>query len=131
MNALSPFERIRKLNPAGHEFWSSREFAQVLNYTDYRNFEAVIEKARAACLNSDHRIEDHFVDTTDMIEIGKGGKRALRSLMMSHYAFYLIIQNADPATEVVALGGAMPVNLLSAESVKKLEARPKKFLRNQ
>ena len=67
----SPFERIRRTNDAGSEYWSSREFAQVLCYSDYRNFEFVINKARAACCNSGHRIDDHFVDITEMIEIGK------------------------------------------------------------
>lgn len=42
-------------------------------YNDYRNFEAVIVKARTACFNSGHRLEDHFVDITEMIGIGKGG----------------------------------------------------------
>ena len=41
----SPFERIKRVNEAGNEFWSSRDFAEVLGYTDYRNFEAVIKKA--------------------------------------------------------------------------------------
>jgi DNA-damage-inducible protein D len=67
----SPFERIRRTNPAGNEFWSSRDFAQVLGYTDYRNFEGVIQKARTACFNSGHRIEDHFVDITEMVSIGR------------------------------------------------------------
>ena len=73
--SLSPFERIRRTNPAGNEFWSSRDFAKVLDYSDYRNFEAVVEKARTACFNSGQRVEDHFVGITEMIEIGKGGQR--------------------------------------------------------
>jgi hypothetical protein len=44
--AITPFERIRRTNPTGSEFWSSRDFAEVIGYADYRNFEAVIEKAR-------------------------------------------------------------------------------------
>jgi hypothetical protein len=28
-------------------------------------------RTNIACFNSGHRIEDHFVDITDMIEIGK------------------------------------------------------------
>lgn len=64
----TPFETIRRTNPAGNEFWSSRDFAKVLGYADYRNFQSVIESARTACFNSDQRVEDHFVEVTDMVE---------------------------------------------------------------
>lgn len=59
---------------AGIDFWSSRDLALILGYTDYRNFEAVVEKAKLSCFNSGHRIEDHFADVSKMIEIGKGGQ---------------------------------------------------------
>ena len=101
---VSPFERIRRVNASGAEFWSSREFAQVLGYSDYRNFEQVIQKARLACFNSGQKVEDHFVDVTELIEIGKGGQRAVRTVFLSRYACYLIVQNADPAKDIVALG---------------------------
>jgi DNA-damage-inducible protein D len=103
-HAITPFEAIRRTNPAGNEFWSSRDFAKVLGYADYRNFQAVIESARTACFNSAQRVEDHFVEVTDMIEIGKGGQRPVKTVMMSRYACYLVIQNADPAKEIVAQG---------------------------
>lgn len=103
-SAISPFEKIRKTNSAGNEFWSSRDFARVLGYSDYRNFEAVIHKARTACINSGQRKEDHFVDITEMVEIGSGGFRKIQTVMMSRYACYLIIQNADPTKKIVALG---------------------------
>ena len=63
----SPFELIRRTNEAGREFWSSRDFAQILDYGNYRNFEQVIQRARMACFNSGQRIEDHFVEVNDMI----------------------------------------------------------------
>ncbi len=103
-NEITPFEQIRRTNPAGNEFWSSRDFARVLGYVNYRHFQAVIEKARTACFNSGQRVEDHFVGTDQMIEIGKGGQRAVKTVMMSRYACYLVIQNADPAKEIVAQG---------------------------
>jgi DNA-damage-inducible protein D len=100
----SPFERIRRANATGMEFWSSRDFAQVLGYADYRNFEQVVQKARTACFNSGHPLEDHFVDITEMVEIGSGAKRPLKTVYLSRYACYLIVQNADPAKEIVAIG---------------------------
>jgi DNA-damage-inducible protein D len=64
----TPFETIRRTNSAGNEFWSSRDFAKVLGYADYRNFQSIIEPAHAACFNSGQRVEDHFVEVTAMIE---------------------------------------------------------------
>ena len=103
-NDVTPFERIRRVGPAGNEFWSSREFAQALGYSDYRNFESVIEKARTACFNSGQRVDDHFVEITEMVAIGSGAQRPVKTVMMSRYACYLVVQNADPAKEIVALG---------------------------
>jgi DNA-damage-inducible protein D len=100
----SPFERIKRTNTEGYEYWSSRDFAAVLGYENYRNFEGVVEKAKIACLNSGIRIEDHFVDVDEMIEIGKGGRRPFKTTQLSRYACYLTIQNADPKKELVAHG---------------------------
>ncbi|MCK9363012.1 MAG: hypothetical protein M0P74_05370 [Syntrophales bacterium] len=50
---------------------------------DYRNFEGVVEKAKLSCFNRGHRIEDHFVDVTEMIEIGKGGQRPVKTILLS------------------------------------------------
>ena len=103
-NDITPFARLRRVSPSGSEFWSSRDFSQALGYTDYRNFEAVVEKARTACFNSGQRVDDHFVEITDMVGIGSGAQRPVKTVMMSRYACYLVIQNADPAKEIVALG---------------------------
>ncbi|MEO7099933.1 MAG: hypothetical protein ABI162_11265, partial [Luteolibacter sp.] len=54
--------------------------------------------------NSGQKVEDHFVGADQMIEIGKGGQRSVKTVMMSRYACYLVIQNADPAKEIVAQG---------------------------
>ena len=81
---IEPFSNsIRRTNPAGNEFWSSRDFTRVLAYVNYRHFQAVIEKARTAGFNRGQRVEDHFVEVTDMIEVGKGAKRPAKTVMMS------------------------------------------------
>ena len=100
----NPFERIRRTNEHDFDFWNSRELAPVLGYTDYRNFEAVIKKAQLACFNSGQEAKDHFVEYNEMVEIGSGAKRKLKSLKLSRYACYLIIQNANPEKEIIARG---------------------------
>lgn len=100
----SIFEEIKRVDENGAEYWSARDMAKVLEYLEYRNFLPVIKKAKEACANSQHKVEDHFVDMHDMIEIGKGGKRSVDTVKLSRYACYLIVQNADPSKKVVANG---------------------------
>lgn len=101
---VSPFEQIKQTNKMGNEYWESRDLAEILEYSQYRNFEAVIEKAKLACFNSGHRIEDHFADVSKMVEIGSGAVREIKVTLLSRYACYLVIQNADPSKEIVAQG---------------------------
>ena len=98
------FERIKRISPAGAEFWSARELARVLEYSEFRHFLPVVEKAREACLNSAHRVEDHFEQILEMVSIGSGAQRPVEDWKLSRYACYLVIQNADPSKPLVALG---------------------------
>jgi DNA-damage-inducible protein D len=100
----SVFERIRRTTPEGNEFWSSREFAEALGYENYRNFEQVISKAQMACFKSGQEINNHFVEADEMVSIGSGAERQIKTVYLSRYACYLVVQNADPTKEIVALG---------------------------
>jgi DNA-damage-inducible protein D len=75
--ASNSFERIKRVNADGQESWSARDLARVLEYTDFRNFIAVISKAREACANSDHAVSDHFVESNEMVSIGSGAQRTI------------------------------------------------------
>ena len=46
----------------------------------------------------------HFPRMEKMVDLGSGAKRDVGDLHLSRYACYLIVQNADPSKEVVALG---------------------------
>lgn len=102
--ASSTFERIKRTNERGAEFWSARELARVLEYSEFRHFLPVIEKAREACAQSQRRVQDHFEEILDMVNIGSGAQRELDDWALSRYACYLVIQNADPSKPLVALG---------------------------
>lgn len=98
------FEQIKRFDENGNEYWSARDLGKVLEYLEYRNFQPAIERAKEACLNSGHHLADHFVDMHEMVSIGSGAQREMPSIKLSRYACYLIVQNADPGKEVVALG---------------------------
>ncbi|WHF51883.1 DNA damage-inducible protein D [Chryseobacterium gotjawalense] len=136
---LSLFEQIKQIDENSNEFWSARDLSKVLEYSEYRHFTPVIERAKEACTNSGQSLDDHFEDILEMVVIGSGAQRKTESVKLSRYACYLVVQNADPSKEVVALGQTYfavqtrlqeirqmdDYNRLSTENEKRL------FLRNE
>jgi len=100
----SVFESVKKVNDNGVEYWLARDFQTILQYSSWDKFLNVVEKAKEACRNSGHNPADHFSHMVKMVSIGSGAQRETEDIKLSRYACYLIIQNADPAKEIVALG---------------------------
>lgn len=101
---VNSFEAIKRIGPEGGEYWSARDMAKALQYNDWRNFVSVIHKAMESCRNSGIPTDNHFGETTEMVRLGSGAAREVENYYLSRYACYLIIQNADPAKDVVAAG---------------------------
>ena len=97
------FESIKHYTEDGEEFWFARELQKVLEYTEWRNFSTVIDKAKMACANSGLDPEGDFVDVNKIVEAGATHK-TVDDMMLSRYACYMIVQNGDPRKEVVAVG---------------------------
>lgn len=84
------------------ECWSGRELQEIFNYSEWRNFYKVIEKARIACKNAGLKERDHFVDINKMVGIGSGSERVVDDIALTRYACYLIAQNGDAAKNEIA-----------------------------
>ena len=122
---MTLFESIKHIDENGVEYWTSRSLWKVLEYTEYRHFLPVIEKAKIACENSGQRIENHFEDILEMVEIGSGAERTLDSVKLSRYACYLIVQNADPSKTIVAQGQtyfAIQTRIAEVQQMKEYQA---------
>lgn len=98
------FEEIKHIDEFGNEYWKARELMLALEYKRWDKFCNVIENAKIACEKSYYVIEDHFSHMGKMVKIGSKTSRTIMDYKLSRYACYLIVQNADPRKESVALG---------------------------
>lgn len=98
------FDGIKHIDEKGYEYWEARELQKVLNYSQWRRFESVINKAMIACNLSNNKVEEHFAKVGKPIKGGHGNIQIVRDYKLSRYACYLIVQNGDSKKEVIALG---------------------------
>ncbi|KAA3657299.1 MAG: DNA damage-inducible protein D [Calditrichaeota bacterium] len=96
------FESCVNLTKNDIEFWFARDLQHLLNYSEWRNFLQVINKAKTSCETAGHEISDHFVDVNKMVTIGSDTQREIPDFMLTRFASYLIAQNGDPRKESIA-----------------------------
>ena len=97
------FEDIKHIDKNGVEFWYARELMPILQYSNWQNFEKIIDKAKISCENSDVNALDHFIDVSKMVQIGSGAERKQQDYKLSRYACYLIAQNGDSRKKLLHL----------------------------
>ena len=97
----SPFEQLRKVDSDGKEWWNSRKLARVMGYGKYWNFERVMAKAQAWVTQKGYHLGEHFVEFTEMAELGNGGVREVISIKLSRAACMAIAMNADQKKDMV------------------------------
>lgn len=97
----SPFEQLREVDVNGKEWWNSRKLARVMGYGKYWNFERVMAKAQAWVTQKGYHLGEHFVEFTEMAELGNGGIREVISVKLSRVACMSISMNADQKKEMV------------------------------
>ncbi len=139
MNELTQtFESIKHIDDQGNEFWSARELYLLLDYSEWRNFTKVIDKAMQACESSHIKVSSHFVEANKMVQLGVGTQRQVSDFLLSRYACYLIVQNGDPSKPVIAAGQTYFAvqtrrqELADEEQFKQLQEDQKRlYLRNE
>ena len=98
------FENIKHIDEYGNEYWFARDLQKVLEYKDWRNFLKVLDKAKEACCNSRFNVDEQLVEVNKLSKRNNNAIVNIQDYKLSRYICYLIVQNADPSKEVVALG---------------------------
>jgi DNA-damage-inducible protein D len=86
----------------GVECWSARDLQLILGYSQWRNFENAINKAKISCENAGELVTNHFAVISKMVEIGSGAQKSVQDIALTRYACYLIAQNGDANKSEIA-----------------------------
>ena len=78
------FEGHAQQTEGGIEYWLARDIQHLLGYDEWRNFTAVITKAKTACEVSGHSVRDHFVDVNKTIQMPKSAQKPRPTLPFRH-----------------------------------------------
>ena len=98
------FDNIKHIDDYGNEYWYARELQKVLEYKDWRNFLKVLNKAKEACINSGLNVDEQLVEVNRLSKRNNNAIANIQDYKLSRYICYLIVQNANPNKQVVALG---------------------------
>ena len=97
------FEDIKHIDKNGIEFWYARELMPILQYSNWQNFERIIDKAKISCENSGISVFEHFIDVNKLSKRANNAKVEIKDYELTRYACYLIAQNGDSRKKVIAL----------------------------
>ena len=97
------FEDIKHIDKSGVEYWYARELMTILQYSNWQNFEKIIDKAKKSCQNSDISVFEHFTDVSKLSKRANNAEIEIKDYKLTRYACYLIAQNGDSTKKVIAL----------------------------
>ena len=132
-STMDALEKLRRVSGRGSEYWYARDIQRVLGYTEWRNFQSVIDRARASMQANGISPSHHVVETSRMMAIGNDGRRENRDFFLSRAACYLIAMNGDPTKHEIAAAQAYfavqtrerEIDSAETEDEKRLDLREK------
>lgn len=105
--------------PNGTDTWSARDFMDALGYANWESFQAVIQRAQRAVINSGHEVTEHFER-----EAWADGTQDIR---LTKFGCYMVAMNASPTKPQVAEAQSYFARL--AEAVQKVISGSEDFER--
>ena len=103
---MEQLERLKRTTEEGEDYWLARDINITLGYPNWREFEALMERAGETLRQNGIDPSHHFVLTHKMVELGSGSQRQVDDYFLSRSACYLTAMNGDPAKPEIAAAQA-------------------------
>ena len=81
----STFENIKNVDEYGQEYWYARELSKVLEYSDWRNFLKVLNKAKEACKNSGFNVDEQLVEVNKLSKRNNNATANIQDFKLTRY----------------------------------------------
>lgn len=93
----TPFDQIRKVRSDGSESWSARDLQEIVEYEQWRNFEAAVLKARDSISQDqgETAAQHHIADASKMVATGSGAQRGVSDYRLTRHGAYRVLQECD------------------------------------
>ena len=115
----SPFDSIKHVDENGNEYWSAREYGELLKYAYWKDVNELIERAKISCKTHGIDVNNHFTPESKMVSIGSGAQREVKDYKLTRYACYLTAMNGDVRKkEIAAAQSYFAVQTIYAEQVQ-------------
>lgn len=113
-DSQSPFDRIRRVDPDGSEWWSARDLMPLMGYSAWRNFEVPLKRAMKSAEAQGINVENNF--TQFFRDSGNPGPNQA-DCRLTRFACHLVAMNCDPnKPEVAAIQTYFVVRTREAET---------------
>lgn len=99
----SLFERLKRFDPNGCEFWTGRDLMSALGYAKWQRFEDAIDRAKVSCDVFGSVPDEHFIHLPGSVS---GAGRFGDDFKLSRYAAYLVAMNGDVRKPQIAAAQA-------------------------
>lgn len=99
MSSGAGFDAIKRVTPAGVEWWSARDLMPMLGYERWERFADAIDRARIAAQNSG-QAGDHFAAVRS--DGGRWAGQTIEDVALTRYGAYLTAMNGDPRKPEIA-----------------------------
>lgn len=115
-NGTSPFDAIKSTRPDGSDYWSARDLAPMMGYTQWKNFETPLNRAMKSAEVQGVDVAQAFSESRNRIQAGRGSTEKI-DFHLNRFAAYLVAMNGDPnKPEVAAAQAYFAVRTREAET---------------